>query len=125
VLQNFQFGNRNLTQAQIEISLHDWGMLDIVNSFPNGLDTVCNKNMSLGQLQLVAVLQLCFKNPVIMLLDEPSAYMNEVYIDKVVDILHTHFKTNTIIFVTHDPRFASLASAILDMNMKSLTSILD
>lgn len=121
VLENLRFGNQALTPEQIRARLKAWSFLETVEEFPDGCETVCNGGMSMGQLQLVAVLQVLCKNAPLVLLDEPTGYMNAVYIDKLLYALKHHFRHTTIVFVTHDPRFEQLATAKLNLSHKTYT----
>jgi ABC-type bacteriocin/lantibiotic exporter with double-glycine peptidase domain len=70
------------------------------------LDKPVGKNgMSLsgGQRQLVWCLRVFFKNPEILIMDEPTSSMDNESKDKLLAVLSDLMKRRTVIFVSHDP----------------------
>lgn len=99
VLYNISYGN-NVDRKDIE------NILDTLNIDHSFLDREAGKNgMSLsgGQRQLVWCLRVLFKNPPIILMDEPTASMDLETKNLVIDILKRLMKGKTIVIVTHDP----------------------
>ena len=70
------------------------------------------KRLSGGEQQRVAIARAMVKRPSILFADEPTGNLDESSTDRIADLfqqLNMEFKT-TIVFVTHNPRLARIAT---------------
>ena len=86
-------------------------------STPWGSPHVCHatpKSLSAGQCQRVAFARALANNPLIILADEPTASLDAVTGDEVMQVLRnlTTQYNKTAIVVTHDPRIFKYADRI-------------
>lgn len=79
--------------------------------------------LSVGQRQRVAIGRTLFKNPSVVLADEPTASIDKEAADKVMDLFR-NLKNDgkTIIVATHDPLFHKIgADMVFDIEKKEVT----
>ena len=93
------------------------GMDRIVGGHPKGLERPImegGKGLSNGQKQLVAFTRLILCNPDILLLDEPTATMDDMQERQCMAVLAEEAKAGkTLVIVTHKPSTLALVSRII------------
>jgi ATP-binding cassette subfamily C protein LapB len=93
------------------------GMDQLVAAHPKGLARPISeggKGLSGGQKQLVAFTRLVLCNPQIMLLDEPTATMDEEQERKCLSVLWQEAQNGkSLIVVTHKPSFLAMVNRIV------------
>ena len=93
------------------------GMDRFVASHPKGLDRAImegGKGLSGGQKQLVAFTRLVLCNPSVMLLDEPTATMDDEQERRCLQVLAEEAKAGkTMVIVTHKPSVLPLVTRII------------
>lgn len=96
------------------------GMDQFVQSHPKGLDRLImegGKGLSGGQRQLLAFTRLVLADPPILLLDEPTANMDQEQEKRCLDVLTQEAKSGkTIIVVTHKPTLLPLVNRLMVVN---------
>ena len=118
IIDNILYGNNTYTRSDVEAILKAFNIQAEFEKFENGLDTVIGKNgskLSGGQRQLVWCLRVLLSNPEIIILDEPTASIDEktkAILHNMLDIL---MKGKTVIMVTHDPFLVKIATRTIDM----------
>ena len=68
------------------------------------------KNLSGGEIKKLMILRALINEPELLILDEPTANLDEEYVDKFLDLLDELNKKMTIICVTHDSRLKNRAT---------------
>lgn len=116
VLFNVRYGNENrYTEAQV---------IDIIKSFgvdrnlSQGVYTPVGKNgmnLSGGQRQLVWCLRVLLQNPRVLVMDEPTASMDDGTKELLMHIMDKLMSDRTVIFVSHDPFLIDRATRVLDL----------
>lgn len=105
-------GDEALLQA-----MRSTGMDQFVAAHPKGLGRTISeggKGLSGGQKQLVAFTRLVLCNPQIMLLDEPTATMDDEQERKCLAVLRQESqKGKTMVIVTHKPSLLALVDRIV------------
>ena len=101
----------------ILIAMRRTGMDRIVAAHPRGLDrpiTEGGKGLSGGQRQLVAFTRLVLCNPGILLLDEPTASMDEAQEARCLSVLAEESRAGkTLVIVTHKPSVLPLVNRVI------------
>ena len=125
VLDNILYGNKTHTRKDIELAIEYFGLYDEFAKFEKGLDTLVGKNgskLSGGQRQLVWCLRVVLQNPQIIILDEPTASVD----DKTKHIMHkmldTVMKAKTVIMVTHDSFLEGIATRLITLSDGKIVS---
>lgn len=95
-------------KARVNEALERVGMAHRANHLPSQL--------SGGQQQRVAVARALGGNPLILLADEPTGNLDSKNGESVMELLKDlHMQGATICMVTHDPRYAELASRTIHL----------
>jgi len=93
------------------------GMDRFVATHPRGLARPImegGKGLSGGQKQLVAFTRLILCNPSVMLLDEPTATMDDEQERRCLDVLAQAAQSGkTMVIVTHKPSLLPLATRVI------------
>lgn len=100
------------TKATIEDWLRAFGIHELVQELPRGLDTSAGKNgtnISGGQRQIVWFLRVLLHNTPYILLDEPTSAMDERTKGYVYRLLEKIKTEKTVILVSHDPKVRQYA----------------
>lgn len=79
------------------------------------------KNLSGGEIKKLMILRALINEPELLILDEPTAYLDEEYVDKFLDLLDELNKKMTIISVTHDSRLKNRAKKVYKLSGKNLS----
>lgn len=105
VLENIVFGTK-YSKAQIRKKLEHLNVMEVFKSLPNGLDTIAGKygdKLSGGQKQIIYMLRCYFRENPIILLDEPTAAVDQYHKNFVLEMISELTKNATCIIVSHDP----------------------
>ena len=95
------------------------GLTDLVNRHPQGFDMQVGErgaSLSGGQRQAVAVARSMVHNPSIMILDEPTASMDNASEEHIKKMLSEYVKNKTMLVVTHKMSLLSLVDRIIVMD---------
>lgn len=118
LLDNITISKPQATQAEIDIAINETGMLDFTQHLSDGLYTkVGEQNLGLsgGQVQRVALARIVLKNTPIVLLDEPTAHLDQFNIDIIIRLLEKWRGNKTVIMATHDARLMQCADRVIDV----------
>lgn len=97
-------------QRHVESALRVVGLQDRMHHFP--------RQLSGGQEQRVAIARAIVADPTFLLCDEPTGDLDRRNADEILDLLSllVSERGKTILMVTHDPRAAERASALLHLD---------
>jgi ABC-type multidrug transport system fused ATPase/permease subunit len=109
VFQNVTYGHDAVTREEVGELIKNVGLEGFLASLPNGLDTdvgVYGSYLSGGQRQIIWILKTMLARPSVIIMDEPTASVDEDNKVLVVNLLKRMMSEgNTVIMVTHDPVF--------------------
>ena len=96
-------------RSHVEAALRLVGLQDRMHHFP--------RQLSGGQEQRVAIARAIVADPTFLLCDEPTGDLDRKSADEILDLLSllVSERGKTILMVTHDPRAADRASALLHL----------
>lgn len=113
LLENILYANKVHTKKDVENAIKYFGLEEEFARFDKGLDTMVGKNgskLSGGQRQLVWCLRVVLQNPMILVLDEPTASVDDKTKEAMHRMLDTVMKGKTVIMVTHDSFLEGIAT---------------
>ena len=116
--QNLRLGHPHATDAELSQALRISGAIDVVQQDAASLDRLINeggRGLSGGQRQMVLLSRLIVRNPQIVLLDEPTASMDEQLEGWVIRQLQQWLTGRTLVLVTHRPALLNLVDRIVVM----------
>ena len=91
-----------------------------INITESGFEIKENKlNISGGEAKKLALYKLYLENKPICILDEPTAFLDSVSEEIMVDFINNYFKGKTLIIITHKPEILRLCTKILKLTEKS------
>lgn len=79
IKENLLLGNRQATNEQIINACERAGIIEYINSLPEGIDTIIGKDgigLSGGQKQRLAIARIYLKNPKIIIFDEATSSLD-------------------------------------------------
>jgi ATP-binding cassette subfamily C protein LapB len=114
---NLLLGLAGISDEKIIEAAAKTGLLQLINALPQGLDTPVpegGESVSGGQKQLIALTRLVLMAPKALLLDEPTANMDEGTERQILDTLKKQVNENTtLIVVTHKPSLLRLVDRVV------------
>jgi ATP-binding cassette, subfamily C, bacterial LapB len=115
--ENLLIGMADPGDDAIQVAMQRTGMDRLVAAHPHGLDRVISeggKGLSGGQKQLVAFTRLVLLSPDILLLDEPTASMDDPQERQCLAALREDAdREKTMVIVTHKPTVLPLVDRII------------
>ncbi|MBT8141944.1 MAG: ATP-binding cassette domain-containing protein [Gammaproteobacteria bacterium] len=128
VAQNIGRFSNAPTEAVIETARFV-GCHEMIMSLPDGYDTVVGPggiHLSAGQKQIIGITRALFGQPVMLLLDEPTANLDAATVQQLKNVL-TQVKASgaIVIMATHDLRLVEISDNVVMLtpeNIKMLSS---
>lgn len=121
---NLTIGLIDITDEHILKACKLTGLIGLVSALPKGLDTEVpegGETVSGGQRQVIALTRMFIGNSKILLLDEPTASMDEGTEKHILTTLHQNLtKEQTLVVVTHKPALLGLVDRIIIMTEKGI-----
>ncbi len=103
VFENIAFG-RKLTETQCRTALMKAQGADILEALPNGMHSILREegsNLSVGQAQRIALARAIVEPVKLLVLDEPTASLDQASESLVLDALNVIGSECTVITITH------------------------
>lgn len=102
---NIRLGKSDASDHEVENAARITGVLDFSQQLPQGLNTLIgeqNLGLSGGQAQRVALARIVLKDAPIILLDEPTSYLDQKNTVIILNLLAQWQHHKTLIIATHD-----------------------
>ncbi|NLZ94305.1 MAG: ABC transporter ATP-binding protein, partial [Bacteroidales bacterium] len=126
VRENILYGNSEcgaLTNDQLEKSLKDVELLNLLKSFDQGLETpieMGGDSISLGQKQIIAFMRAILRKPDLLILDEATANIDTVTEQQLETILNNLPKSTTKVIIAHRLNTIENADEIFFVNSQRI-----
>lgn len=121
---NLIFGLVNIDDEKILNAAKQTGLINLISALPEGLDTVVPEGgdtVSGGQKQLIAFTRTIIANNDILLLDEPTASLDEGTEKYLLNVLQNNIgEDKTLVVVTHKPVLLNLVDRVIILTPKGI-----
>ncbi|MFJ5482138.1 type I secretion system permease/ATPase [Pectobacterium actinidiae] len=117
--QNLMLGNPHATEQELLQALRISGALSLIQQDAASLDRLIHeggRGLSGGQRQMILLSRMLLRNPQIVLLDEPTASMDEQLESHVIHQLSSWLTGRTLVLVTHRPALLKLVDRVVVMD---------
>ena len=104
IAENLRYAKQDATEAEMQAACEAAQIWNLINSLPNGLDTMVGERghrLSGGEKQRLAIARLLLKSPAVVILDEATAHLDSENEQLVHAALQTALKGRTSIVIAH------------------------
>lgn len=118
IADNIRLGRPDATDAMVHDAARRACVLEFAAGLPQGLDTPLGSRghgLSGGQAQRVALARLFLRDPGLILLDEPTAHLDEATQARVLDEILAFAAGRTLLLATHSPAVAARFARVLSL----------
>ena len=123
-----EYDDSEETKERILAALYKSGLKDKIDSFPNGIYTQLGKIfdkegvlLSGGELQKLALARVLFKNPPVVILDEPSSALDPLAEDELIKTFNSALKGKTVFYISHRLSVAKYADKVIYIEDKKIS----
>jgi ATP-binding cassette subfamily B protein len=105
-------------KEEVATLIRNMNLVRFLDNLPKGLDTsvgVHGNKLSGGQRQIVWILKAILMNPEIIIMDEPTAAVDDETKGIVHHLLEKVVQGKTVIMITHDPYLLKFANRIITL----------
>lgn len=116
IRENITMGSPLASSEKVLHTLHIAGAMPIIQNQAQGIDYLVREGgagLSGGQKQALLLARTLIKDPNVLLLDEPTASMDEITEQHVVHSLGEWLANRTLIVATHKPALLQLVDRII------------
>ena len=116
IAENIAFGNTDMNQEKIEKAAEDADLLENIDSFPKGFETVLGERgitLSGGQKQRVSIARAIAREPKILILDDCLSAVDTKTENTILNSMSRIMKGRTSIIISHRVSSAKLADKII------------
>jgi len=117
--QNLMLGNPHASEQEMLQALRVSGAISLVQQDAASLDRIINeggRGLSGGQRQMVLLSRMILRQPQVVLMDEPTASMDEQLEEHVLRQMQSWLSGRTLVLVTHRPALLKLVDRIVVMD---------
>jgi len=110
IADNIRLGRPDASDAEVQAAARRACVLEFAEALPQGLATQLGgrgHGLSGGQAQRVALARLFLRDPGLILLDEPTAHLDEATQARVLDAILEFSAGRTLLLATHAPAVAA------------------
>ena len=109
IIDNICYGN-NIPKEKVKQILKKLHVMSVFKNQPQGLETLAGlhgSSLSGGQKQIIYLLRCYLSNKPIIIMDEPTAAVDNIHKKYIMRMIDEMAKKSTLIVVTHDNEYAA------------------
>ncbi|MCP3423909.1 thiol reductant ABC exporter subunit CydD [Nocardioides pinisoli] len=118
IAANVRLGRPSAGDDEVWDALRSVGLADVVRALPRGLDTALGEDgagLSAGQRARVALARVVLARRPVVLLDEPSAHLDEETEQVLLDTLALLARRSLVVVVAHRPAVLAAADRVVEL----------
>jgi len=113
IAENVRLANREADEERVRAALAAVGLNDWLESLPDGENTTVGRlgaQVSGGQKQRIALARILVGDQPVVVVDEPTEYLDASSAEQVLDALFEHCRDRCLVVITHQERDAARCS---------------
>jgi len=125
IRDNLALADPDLTDEQLEAACRQAQLLDFVTGLPAGFDTRIGEDgvrLSGGERRRLAIARVLIRNAPILVLDEPTADLDTVTEQRLIESLRPFVSGRTTLLISHRPALADLADRAIFLERGRISS---
>jgi ATP-binding cassette subfamily C protein CydC len=118
IRNNLLLARPQATQEELVKALQQAKLDEMVQSLPKGMETIIGEQghaLSGGERQRLAIARAFLKDAPCLILDEPTANLDTVNEQAILQVLRTLCRNRTVLLITHRSSLLEMADAILEL----------
>ncbi len=123
IRENLCYGHEDASDEEVEHAARISGIFDYIGSLPDKFNTILGENgvnLSEGQKQRMSIARALLKNPDILIMDEPTASLDNFTERSFLELLPEEVKGKTVFIAAHRVSTTKIADRIFVLNDKKL-----
>lgn len=119
IAANVRLGRPAADDAEVWAALRSVGLADLVRQLPDGIDAVLGEDgagLSAGQRARVALARVMLSERPVVLLDEPSAHLDDETEQVLLATIATLARTRLVVVVAHRPAVLEAADRVVQLS---------
>lgn len=123
---NIRYGHVQASDKDVYKAAISAGLEELLCKLPNGLDTLISERgtaLSGGEKQRIGLARVLLKDPVLLILDEPTSATDKVTENQIIEQIDQLFANTTRIIVSHSGKPIANADMLIEITQSSLKII--
>jgi ATP-binding cassette subfamily B protein len=119
IAENIRYARPDASADAVIAAAQAAGLGEVVQTWPSGFETIVGERglaLSVGERQRVAIARALLANPAVLILDEPTASLDDESQRMVIRGYEAAMRGRTTIIITHRPELAARAQRILRLD---------
>lgn len=123
---NIRYGLPQSSDKQVYDAAIAAGLEELIIKMPNGIETIISERgtaLSGGEKQRISLARVLLKDPVLVILDEPTSATDQVTENQIIQQIDQHFANITRIIVSHSDNPISNADMLIQITPSNINII--